>query len=118
MLVLLNLSHFKKFYTKCVSKIENTTNIFEQYSSGWQLDCVTGSDVRIGLCRPFKVSCWINIPPVLKNKKCILNIKNNDNLCFKWAVLAAIHKPFYPSEKVNEVRSYSVYEELYDFPCI
>ena len=37
-----------------------------------------------------------------------------NDYCFKWAVLAALHKPEY-SRKSNEVSLYRKYEQLYDF---
>jgi len=89
MLVVLNQSSIKKFYSKCVAKIENTTNTFQNYGSGWQLSKVTGSDIRIGTFRPFKGSCWIQTPREIEKKKCTSNIRNKDNQCFKWAALSA-----------------------------
>ena len=48
---------------------------------------------------PFKCRfLYIDLPANLKNKKAIINMKNQDNECFKWCVLRALN----PVEKNKE----------------
>ena len=41
---------------------------------------------------PLKASSYIPLPKKLKTKKAIVNMKNSDNKCFMWSILAGIHK--------------------------
>jgi hypothetical protein len=41
---------------------------------------------------PLKASSYIPLSKKLKTKKAIVNIKNSDNKCFMWSILAGIHK--------------------------
>ena len=43
------------------------------------------------------------------------SVKNSDNYCFKWAVLASLHKS---EHEKNQVSLYRKYEHLYDFSCL
>jgi hypothetical protein len=36
-------------------------------------------------------SQYIDLPKWIKDKRAVLNIQNNDNFCFGWSVIAAIH---------------------------
>ena len=33
----------------------------------------------------------MKLPPWIANKRAVINPKNNDEECFKWAVVAALH---------------------------
>ena len=90
--MLFRLSQFNNFFDRSFSKIDTTVSFFEVYGSGCVLDKVIGLDVKIVTYRPLKVSCWIELPPSLKNKKGLVNIRNYDDQCFKWAVLSVLHK--------------------------
>ena len=51
---------------------------------------------------------YIELPDWVKNKKCCINPKNDDDECFKWAVLAALHHKeigVHP-ERISKLRSY------------
>ena len=39
---------------------------------------------------PFKGGSYIPLPKYLANKKAIINIKNKDNDCFRWAIKSAL----------------------------
>ncbi|WP_215897484.1 hypothetical protein, partial [Acinetobacter baumannii] len=36
-------------------------------------------------------SSYVDLPDWLRNKKCCINPKNEDEECFKWAVIATLH---------------------------
>jgi hypothetical protein len=41
--------------------------------------------------RPLRCSSYIPLPIRLRSKRAIINVKNKDNKCFMWSVLAALH---------------------------
>jgi len=45
-------------------------------------------EINISKYKPLKGSSYIDLPKEIKDKKAIRNSKNDDNECFKWAVLA------------------------------
>ena len=39
--------------------------------------------------KPLQGSGWLALPPVLENKKALINMKNEDDMCFKWCLARA-----------------------------
>ena len=39
--------------------------------------------------KPLRGSGWFALPPVLENKKALINMKNEDDMCFKWCLARA-----------------------------
>lgn len=58
-------------------------------------------------------SSFVPIPKELAAKKCIVNVKNKDNRCFMWAILAAHAKLASNAERVN---NYVNMTDLYKWP--
>ena len=66
---------------------------FQEMGSGWCVHHIDSMDLHIGSYKPYGGSSYVDMPNYIKEKKAVLNIKNNDNKCFLWSVLAALH-PF------------------------
>ena len=46
-------------------------------------------EVHLAKYKPLKGSSYIELPDALKAKGAVINVKNTDEQCFKWAVLKA-----------------------------
>jgi len=91
-----------------VSKIDT----FETEGSGWILDRLVKLDCSVYHLDPLRASSYHRLPQWIIKKHAVRNIKNEDQECFKWAVLAGLHEP--TSDHPAEVFSYRVYEDEYD----
>ncbi|ODM89998.1 hypothetical protein Ocin01_16684 [Orchesella cincta] len=91
--------------------------LFEQYGSGWSLKSVRGLDIRLGRLPPIGGSCFVELPKNFCSKRCFINVRNEDQMCFKWAFLSIMH---YKDVKKNRQRwnYYQKYEHLYDFSSV
>ena len=72
------------------SKISNYANI----SSGYTIDSILEYSIILVRCEDFSRlngHAFIKTPEILFNKKCIVNVQNNDNLCFLYSILAVLH---------------------------
>ena len=56
---------------------------------------------------PLRASTYLPLPKVIKDKKACINIKNDDQKCFFWSVLASLYPQ---SENVDRVTKYRSYE--------
>ncbi|GFR30631.1 uncharacterized protein TNCT_228921 [Trichonephila clavata] len=72
-------------------KVIASCNEFENKGSGWEFQEVVKNELKIAIYKPLAAASYIPLPPKLKNKKAILNIKNEDQRCFLWCVLAHLH---------------------------
>ena len=61
--------------------------------SGFVIERIIKFTICITKCRPLHGSSYIPTPPKIANKTCSINIKNNDDKCFLWSVLACLHPP-------------------------
>ena len=77
--------------------------------------------IRFVLCitrfRPLHGSSFLETPKCLRGKHCIVNVKNDDDKCFMWAVLSAIHPPSSSSSSYqpNRVSNYDAYKDELKF---
>ena len=55
---------------------------------------------------PLRASTYLPLPKVIKDKKACINIKNDDQKCFLWSVLASLHPQSENVERVTKYRSY------------
>lgn len=71
--------------------------------TGWALLEILFLDVNINKFSPMTASSFISLPKDIQAKRAVLNIVNNDNKCFAYAVNAAL---FQPSGNPIRVASY------------
>jgi hypothetical protein len=61
--------------------------------TGYRLNRIYHSHLYIDQYSLINASSCLDLPKVIKNKKAVINVKNeNDNECFKWSVLSALHQ--------------------------
>ena len=77
---------------------EEVQKVEHAEGSGWVFVEVENLTLHTDIWDPIKASSYINLPKELKNKKAIINMKNEDNKCFLWCVLRALN----PKNKNNE----------------
>src|SRR6267154_202814 len=106
-------------------QIEESNNIllerrcdFADNGSDYLIDNLDKLEILTCAYNPIGGSTFIPLPQFLANKKCIINIKNNDDYCFGYSILAQL----YPSKNhKNKVCSYKKHLETLnwcgiDFP--
>lgn len=96
------------------AKIESALTTYQKEGSGWLLSYVLYVDLNVAQYTPIKASSFLPLPKKLRDKKAILNIQNNDNQCFKWSVLAALH-PIQREDQPHRIHHYVPFEHELDF---
>lgn len=95
----LNLSHI--FKTKLAE--------FEQCESGWSYLSMSHLEINVNKYCPLRGGMFIDLPKSIKHTKSCVNIKNNDNCCFLWCIVAAL----YPTKNnVCRTKSYPHYNTV------
>uniref|UniRef100_A0ABD2WIY7 Uncharacterized protein n=1 Tax=Trichogramma kaykai TaxID=54128 RepID=A0ABD2WIY7_9HYME len=89
---------------------------FEEDGSGWALSKILHLLVNINKYNPSRVGSYIPLPKVINDKNACVNVKNFDDFCFKWAILAAL----YSENKKNKdrVEQYKKFENELNFSGI
>lgn len=85
---------------------------FQEKDSGWTLKSIISLCINMKKYSPIKGSSYIPLPPFVQKKKACVNVRNNDNQCFKYAILSAL----YPSESnPHRLNQYRVHEHEINF---
>ena len=79
-------------YDEMVEEImEEIDKTREAEGSGWQFENVKKLVLHTTRWDPINAGSYIELPPALKNKNAIINMKNQDEKCFMWCVLRALN---------------------------
>ena len=85
-----------------------TTKILELFASylkngsGWTLKNVIGLNITYSRLRPLRGSSHIPLPEKILRKKALINMENEDDECFKWAVTRALNLVGKDSQRVTK----------------
>jgi hypothetical protein len=68
---------------------------FMRESSGLRLESIRMGDIQITRVEHMSYSgrAYTELPTFLDKKKAIVNVHNNDNRCFAYALLSSLHRP-------------------------
>ena len=86
-----NAQQIDEALEQAFERVDEKLTKWTNEGSGWNLLSVVGSYLNIFACRPLAGSSYIELPKALKTRHAIVNVKNKDQQCFKWSVLAALH---------------------------
>ena len=76
--VVLAATDVSDLYKNAGDKISEAMANFQSQGSNWRFKAVVKMDVNTAIYKPLKGSSYIPLPPVLANKKAIINMKNED----------------------------------------
>lgn len=83
--------------------------------TGWILIRVLHLELNINMFNPLRASSYIPTPKTIMDKKAVINVRNNDDGCFGWALASALITPEGPP---NMQSSYPHYSSLFRFDNI
>ncbi|XP_050529719.1 uncharacterized protein LOC126899163 [Daktulosphaira vitifoliae] len=64
----------------------------ETRGSGWSLLFIDGLLLRVTKITPFSGDSYVELPQCIKQKFAVINVRNADQQCFKWAILCKYNK--------------------------
>ncbi|KAF8791646.1 Carboxylesterase 1E like protein [Argiope bruennichi] len=102
MYIITKTNDLQIFYDFIVDKLIEEADEMETKGSGWAFSEVTYLELKINKYDPLNASSYIDLPKELKSKKAIINVKNNDNKCFMWSILSAIHPVLKHAQRVTK----------------
>ena len=91
-----------EIYDEMVEEIvEEMQKAEEAVGSGWRFERVIKLVLHTTRWDPINAGSYIDLPEVLKNKHAIINMKNQDEECFKWCVLRALNPKNNHPERID-----------------
>ena len=97
----------EEVYSEMVDEIEEEIQkVKYAEGSGWRFKEIINLELHTTRWDPINAGSYIDLPPFLKNKKAIINMKNQDDECFKWSVLRALNPKNKNAERIdNDLKS-------------
>ena len=92
--VVLPTSDVNEIFDEACRKILLDLEEFQEVGSGWTLREIIHLNVNINKYNPLRGNSYIPLLLNIKRKNAVLNVINNDRLCFVWSVLASMVKSY------------------------
>ena len=112
----------EEVYERMVAKMLEAFATYLRNGNGWMLKRVVRLDITLSRLGPLRGSSHIGLPKVIAKRKALINMENDYDECFKWAVTRALN-PVEKNQRVTkELREQS--EELdwdgieFPTPCL
>ena len=93
-----------------MESVEERLSTFMQAGSGWTLYENHALILEMVDFQPIGGSSYIELPKDVYDTKSVINVQNQDQECFKWSVLAALHPANRDAERISKYQAYQ--EEL------
>ena len=84
--VTLESNESNELFSKMKETVLESLAKFQRQGSSWRFHSVLNLDLYTVKYVPLGGSCYIPLPKCLAAKKAIINLKNEDVECFKWAI--------------------------------
>ena len=89
-------------YDNFIQTIEERIQNFNQRGSNWRFQRVLFLDVHFTDFIPLRGSTYFPLPKKIATKKAVINMKNDDNLCFKCSVTRALNPVDVHPERITK----------------
>ena len=80
----------------------NEFDTYQGQKSGLVLEVVEQLNVTLFKLDPLNGSSYLPLPPAIRSKGALINLKNKDNMCFKYAVTRFLYPSSHHPERVTK----------------
>ena len=96
-------------------EILNTIDKWVSEGSGWVIDRIDSHYINVTLYKPLNGSSYIELPTELRNsKKGLINMKNEDEECFRWCHIRHLNPQIKYPERIKKEDKKVINELNYD----
>ena len=89
-------------YDRSIEAIEERIQNFNQRGSNWKFERVLSLDVHFTDFIPLRGSTFLPLPRKIASKKAVINMKNDDDQCFKWSVTRSLNPVDVHPERITK----------------
>ena len=93
--------------------VEERMSAFMQAGSGWVLEENNALALELAEYTPIGGSSYLELPRDIFHTKAVINITNEDQGCFKWSILAALHPSTHHAEWIFLLSAFQRGTELF-----
>ena len=97
-----NLGNNFEIAEEMIQEMIEAMENYNKRGSNWIFKKVIRLDVNFVRWKPLGGSAWVPMPAKLANKKAVINMKNQDEFCFKWCIARAANMVESHPERITE----------------
>ena len=97
----LEKTHSNELFSKMKETVLDSLAKFQIQGSNWRFHSVLSLDPHTVKYEPLGGCSYITLPKFLAAKKAIINLKNEDDECFKWAITRALNPAENHPERID-----------------
>lgn len=112
--VIYESTNLDEVYERMTTKILESFSTYLKNGSGWALKRVVGLEISLIRFWPLRGSSHIPLPKTIGNRKAVINMRNEDHQCFKWAVTRALNPVERDAERITRDLREKVEELVWD----
>ena len=101
--IILQSTDLNDLFQRMMNKILESLAAFQMRGSNWIFDSIDVLELHTVKYKPLSGSSYIPLPKALPNKKTIINMKNDDDKCFKWCVTRALNPVSRDGECITKI---------------
>ncbi|XP_072014272.1 uncharacterized protein [Amphiura filiformis] len=101
--IILEATDLGEVYDTWSARILENISTFINLGSGWVFELIQSLELHTVEYEPLGGSSYIPLPEFLAKKTAIVNLKNEDDACFKWAVTRAINMVGKNADRIDKV---------------
>ena len=90
-ILITNRSEIQPSIDEQFEAVQNKIDDFIRNGSGWRVKSIEQVEIHIAKYTPLAGSSYIPTPKFVESKKACVNVKNEDNRCFAYAVTSALY---------------------------
>lgn len=109
--IIFKSTNIHDYLLKAFEKIIAEIDSFELKGSGWTLKSIDGIILKLTKYIPLNAACHFPLPDKIRLSKSVVNVKNDDNMCLKYAILCWYMRELRGNSHQNSHRS-SQYKHL------
>lgn len=103
--------NFNDLFVRVLNIINKKIYDFQDRDSGWFFLKNLYLEININKYTPLRASSYIELSNYLKNKRACVNVKNKDNFCFLWSIMAYL----FPVKKNSDrTSSYPDFRDVFN----
>ena len=111
----LRSTEINAFLEQANEKIETSFDQFLKRGSGWILETIDFLKISGAEFAPMRGKSYIPTPVSIKGKHAIVNIQNEDNRCFEYAIIASQHYTEIDQKSAKRPAQYTKWLGKYNF---
>ena len=100
--IILQGTDLDDLYLKMTGRVLENLATFQMRGSNWVFETIDSLELHTVKYEPLSGSSYIPLPEKLLTKKAIINMKNEDDECFKWCVTRALNPVKKHAERITK----------------